>query len=220
MRQRIEKYRRSTPSRFENYVIGCILLTQPFFLPEESWIPVPSDWKPNIVRGKGYDLIVEPGKTLLQELERSLASIPAADRELEISGARFGTPHLVTPRLGQGAFRVLVTDAYQRRCAVTGERVLPVLEAAHIRPYAEGGEHRVNNGLLLRRDFHALLDRGYVSVTPDYHLEVSRRIKAEWENGRDYYAKHGAKLVVPPDAAHRPSEEYLRWHNEERYLAS
>jgi putative restriction endonuclease len=40
----------------------------------------------------------------------------------------------VQPRLGQGAFRLLVTDAYQRRCAVTGERTLPVLDAAHIRP--------------------------------------------------------------------------------------
>ena len=37
-------------------------------------------------------------------------------------------------RLGHGAFRLLVTDAYQRRCAVTGERTLPVLDAAHIRP--------------------------------------------------------------------------------------
>jgi hypothetical protein len=32
-------------------------------------------------------------------------------------------------------FRVLVTDAYQKRCAITGERTLPVLDAAHIKPY-------------------------------------------------------------------------------------
>ena len=58
------------------------------------------------------------------------------------AGARFGEPHLIRPRLGQGAFRVLVTDIYRRRCAVTQERTLPALEAAHIRPYGDGGDAR------------------------------------------------------------------------------
>lgn len=52
-------------------------------------------------------------------------------------------------RLGQGAFRIVVTDAYRRRCAITGEKTLPVLEAAHIIPNAENGPHIVTNGLLL-----------------------------------------------------------------------
>ena len=60
----------------------------------------------------------------------------------------------------------MVTDAYQRKCAVTGERTLPALEAAHIKPFAEGGSHNPQNGLLLRRDIHALFDGGYVTVTP------------------------------------------------------
>jgi hypothetical protein len=33
-------------------------------------------------------------------------------------------------------FRILVTDACQRQCALTGERTLPVLDAAHIKPYS------------------------------------------------------------------------------------
>jgi putative restriction endonuclease len=88
---------------------------------------------------------------------------------------RHGEPVLVRPRLGQGAFRVLVTDVYRRRCAVSGERTLPALDAAHIRPYGEGGEHAAQNGLLLRRDIHSLFDAGYVTVTPDLRFEVSRR---------------------------------------------
>jgi putative restriction endonuclease len=92
----------------------------------------------------------------------------------------------VQPRLGQGAFRLLVTDAYQRRCAVTGERTLPVLDAAHTRPYAELGPHRLENGILLRKDLHALFDAGRVTVTPSLELRVSRRIREEFENGRDY----------------------------------
>lgn len=66
------------------------------------------------------------------------------------------TPQIVRPRLGQGAFRIVVTDTYERRCAVTGERTLPVLEAAHIKSYADGGAHDITNGLLLRSDLHTL----------------------------------------------------------------
>ena len=71
------------------------------------------------------------------------------------------------PRLGQGAFRVLVTDAYRRRCTISNERTLPVLEAAHIRPYADNGPHQLSNGLLLRSDLHRLFDLGYFTVDPD-----------------------------------------------------
>jgi putative restriction endonuclease len=123
-------------------------------------------------------------------------------------------------RLGQGAFRVLVTDAYNRRCAVTGERTLPVLEAAHIRPYAHKGPHRGSNGILLRSDLHKLFDLGYLTVTPRLHLEVSPRLKAEWENGREYYAYHGKSLgFLPESMQSRPSREFLMWHNEYRFKA-
>ena len=116
---------------------------------------------------------------------------------------RFGAEYLTRGRLGQGAFRVLVTDAYERRCAVTGEKTLPVLEAAHIKPYALQGPHRVSNGILLRSDLHKLFDLGYITVTPELKLEVSPRLKTEWQNGREYYAHHGQPLTGPTS---RPGE--------------
>jgi putative restriction endonuclease len=111
-----------------------------------------------------------------------------------------------------------VTDTYDRRCAVTRERTLPALDAAHVRPYAEGGLHEVTNGLLLRRDIHSLFDRGYVTVTPELRFEVSHRIKEEFENGRDYYALHGRSVQPPDDVSRQPDRQALTWHNENRYL--
>ena len=128
--------------------------------------------------------------------------------------ARFGEPHLIRPRLGQGAFRVLVTDIYWRRCAVTQERTLPALEAAHIRPYGDGGAHEARNGLLLRRDIHSLFDAGYVTVTRDLRFDVSRRIREEFDNGKHYYALHGRKIDAPSDIGQRPDAAALTWHNE------
>ena len=97
-------------------------------------------------------------------------------------------------------------------------RSLPVLEAAHIKPYAADGPHRLSNGILLRSDLHKLFDLGYVTVTPDLHFEVSQRLKTEWENGREYYAHHGQSLRFhPSDEWSRPSREFLAWHNENRF---
>ena len=212
MRTRVEKYRRVPPSAHDDYTIGCILLEQPFFLPREQWIPIPQDWSPNIVQGKTYDLTVEPGRTIWTKLQtRQESTMSSVVRETE---AKFGEPVLVQPRLGQGAFRILITDGYERRCAFTGERTLPALDAAHIRPFSEIKQHRLDNGLLLRKDLHALFDRGYVTVTPKLHIEVSKRIKEEFENGREYYRLHGQEMR-PPAARHMyPASESLAWHNE------
>jgi putative restriction endonuclease len=130
----------------------------------------------------------------------------------------YGEPALIRPRLGQRSFRIAVLDSYGRRCAVTNEKTLPALEAAHIRDYRDVQEHSLTNGILFRADIHKLFDAGYVTVTPDHHFEVSRRIKEEFENGRDYYALHGSEIRLPRKAADRPAAEALFWHNEERYL--
>lgn len=213
MRIRVAKYRRQIEDSTSDYTIGCIILEQPFFLPRESWIPIPSDWKANIVQGRGYDLSAEPGRSLWAQLQAMLASSSAV-RE---SSPAYGEPVLVRPRLGQGSFRVLVTDAYDRRCAVTSERTLPALDAAHIKPYSECGTHLVSNGVLFRRDLHALFDKGYLTITPTLHLEVSRKIKEEFENGRDYYRHHGSMIRLPSNPEDRPSHDFLEWHNENVY---
>jgi putative restriction endonuclease len=115
--------------------------------------------------------------------------------------------------LGQGTFRVAVTDAYERACSITGEHSLPVSEAAHIRPYADLGPHEIGNGLLLRADFHRLFDQGYVTVTPDLRLEVSKRLREDFQNGRTYYPFHGKPVTLPLPLELRPETAFLEWHN-------
>ncbi len=111
-----------------------------------------------------------------------------------------------------------VTDGYGRRCAVSGERTLPILDAAHIRSYAAGGEHEVSNGMLLRTDIHKLLDRGYVTITDDLRFAVSARLKADFDNGVHYYAMQGRELARPRAGFSAPAPEALRWHRENCYL--
>ena len=200
--------------------IGCIILNQPFFIPRDHWIAAPGNWKPNIVSGKTYEDGEEWGNRLWTFVRSWLPTPKSAEPSEELAaavnelGLLYGQEYLRKSRLGQGAFRILVTDAYLKQCAISGERTLPVLQASHIKPYGEG-PNRVDNGLLLRSDLHILFDRGYLTVTPDLRVEISRRIKEEYENGKDYYRLHGNYLaVLPVSPLDRPNQEFLRWHNE------
>ena len=216
MRKRIVKYRRTDTEDRSDFVIGCRILTQPFFLPETEWIPSPPSWSPNIVTFKTYDTSESDGLALWNSIQDRTArtEMPLISQN---SQDRYGSPILVRPRLGQGTFRVMVTDAYKRKCAITGERTLPALEAAHIKPFADGGSHDPQNGLLLRRDIHALFDAGYVTVTPDMKFHVSPRIRQEFENGRHYYALDDQPIAAPITSNWNPDPRALKWHNSERY---
>lgn len=216
MRERISFYRREAEDPRRDYAIGCRILTQPFFLPEDSWIPVPNSWAPNIVTGRRYSTDEDDGRNLWTMITDHLTARPQS--EFAEAQARYAEPTLIRPRLGQGTFRVAVTDIYQRRCAVSGERTLPILDAAHIRPYADGGSHEITNGLLLRTDIHRLFDLGYVTIDTDGRFEVGRRLKDDFENGRHYYAMRGQRVTMPADPKLRPAREALEWHQTNKFL--
>ena len=221
-RNAIYKYRKSDYRTDPDPEIGCIILSAPFFFNREHWIPVPEDWQANIVQGKTYNTDTSLGRQLYDQLMRVLSerNLYQSDMVAESSGERYGSGYIVHPRIGQGTFKVMVTEAYHRRCAITGEKTLPALEAAHIKPYSRNGPHLTSNGLLLRRDIHTLFDRGYITVNEDYRIEVSKRIKEDYGNGREYYALHGKMLAEIPDRPEeRPSKQFLLWHNENVYLA-
>lgn len=220
VRTRISRYRRTSILPGEDPTIGCTLLEEPFFWPKEEWIESSPYFSLNIVSGKTYDTDSEAGHHLWQEVQERLklvrSNAPNPGPALTgITADRYGPAQLVYPRLGQGSFRILVTDAYQRCCAITGEKTLPVLEAAHIRPYAHDGHHEISNGVLLRSDLHTLFDRGYLGIDPDdLKVIVSPRIKEQFSNGRHYYALQGRSIVLPLDTALIPSRENLVYHAE------
>ncbi len=100
--------------------LGCTILVQPFFWSRDLWIPVPSDWKKNIVTGKGYSVETPAGMALWSEVRSRLdGNAFLGGGAVAEEQARYGAPVTIRPRLGQGAFRVEVTDAYSRRCAIT-----------------------------------------------------------------------------------------------------
>jgi putative restriction endonuclease len=83
----------------------------------------------------------------------------------------------------------------------------------------ENGPNTSQNGILLRTDIHTLYDKGYIIIDEDYHIEVSKRLKEDFGDGKMYYAYHGNDLFnIPDKQIDLPGKEYLRWHNENVYL--
>lgn len=200
--------------------IGCTVVTDVFYLPQTRWVSVGDRFARSIMVGKFYNTTES---SLSQELWDEIQAARQMARVAEHSHPeppRYGRSFLAKARLGQGSFRALVIDAYRRRCAITGENTLPALEAAHIRPYAEQGPHDISNGLLLRSDFHKLFDAGLVTIEPDHTIRISGRIQDQYFNGKAYYRLHGKQLAgLPLDQEDHPNAEFLRWHNNERFVA-
>lgn len=123
----------------------------------------------------------------------------------------------VRRRLHQQAFRARVIEAYRTRCAFCRLRHQELLDAAHITPDAEeAGEPVVSNGLSLCKLHHAAFDRHFLTVRPDYVIEVRRSILEE-EDGpmllHGLKGMHGSRIIVPHAASLQPDRDRL----EQRY---
>lgn len=225
MRERIARYRRATAIE-EDPEVGCVMLRDVRFFPAEHVLSAPADWSPNIVQGKSYEVSEVVGSPVEAALAALLAdSLERRDLEpvAAVPGDVFGPPRLAPVRVGQRAFKALVQEAYGRRCAITGEKIVPVLQAAHIRPVTREGENRVDNGLLLRSDVHTLFDMGYLGLHPERKtLLVSPRLRRDWANGEEFYSRaaSGEPIRLPSRRVDQPNREFLTWHADTLFRAS
>ena len=223
MRSRIGRYRRVPIAPGENPEIGCVFIRDPEFFSDDASVEPPPCFAPSIVQGKGYDLAVPSVAPYFGEL---IDLVLRTSVELDLTapwhrpGPVLGDPRLAPYRLGQQAFKAVVLGAYRRKCAITGTHIPPVLQAAHVRPIADGGEHRLDNGLLLRSDVHIMFDRGYLGVEPSYRLTVSPRLRAEFGNGEQFYARAGQIIELPSRRIDRPHRDFLEWHLDTVFKAS
>jgi putative restriction endonuclease len=119
----------------------------------------------------------------------------------------------VRRRLHQQAFRARVIEAYRTRCAFCRLRHQELLDAAHITAdAAETGEPVVSNGLSLCKLHHAAFDRHFLTVRPDYVIEVRRSILEE-EDGpmllHGLKGMHGERIYLPRETSLQPDRDRL-----------
>lgn len=223
LRQRINANRGDPIREGDDPVIGCILVRDVRFFAIGEEADPPQDFASNLVQGKGYDLATHAEAGYLH---RVVARLLGRDVEIDDSqpwhrpGPMYGDPRLSPRRLGQSSFKTAVLEAYGERCAVTGGRIRPTLQAAHILPVSEGGVHSLDNGLLLRADMHVLFDKGYLGVDLEHRLKVSPRLRADFEDGEDLYARAGQPIILPRRTVDWPNRDFLEWHGARVFKAS
>lgn len=127
-----------------------------------------------------------PGRRELRRADRL--------RPQELPGGRRRSAAAV--RRGQDGFRRALVREYGLICAVTGAAPAEVLEAAHLRPFAETEQHRVEEGLILRSDVHRLFDSGLLAIDAELVVHVAPSLAGH----AVYSALAGVPLRIPPDA--------------------
>ncbi|WP_338466293.1 HNH endonuclease [Novosphingobium sp. ZN18A2] len=124
---------------------------------------------------------------------------------------------LVSRPFRDRAFRRAVLNAYDKRCAVTGWKLIngggrAEAEAAHIRPVEQGGPDSVRNGLALSGTAHWMFDRGLISLSDNLDILISRQV-----NDRpsvEAMINRSGKALAPTREAERPHPQFLAWHRE------
>ncbi|MDA3625989.1 HNH endonuclease signature motif containing protein [Saccharopolyspora sp. WRP15-2] len=113
---------------------------------------------------------VDPGKlqAMLSDLSVKLPPVPPRNGTSRRNPPRGGhRPATTKARNGQGTFRKELLKTYGASCAVTGPCPVEVLQAAHIKRFAEHETHELDEGVLLRADVHLLFDNGLLAVDPE-----------------------------------------------------
>ena len=199
-------------------LIGCVILNDLVFFTHDSALPGPPTFAPNIVRGKRYDdpaedsIVESCPRPATNRVPHRVGHAPARADQLDRRPS--------TPPARSGWFPGRGTGRLPGRCAITGHKIRPTLQAAHIRPVTADGPHAITNGLLLRSDVHTIFDRGYLSIDPQLRLLVSPRLRQEFGNGEEFYRIAGEPIAVPTRRPDRPAGEYLEWHRDAVYKAS
>ena len=126
---------------------------------------------------------------------------------------------MMKARIGQYFFRISVLNSYGKRCCITGLSKEDLLVASHIKPWRVSNEQteRTNpcNGLCLNSLHDKAFDKGLITVSKDYRVIISNRVKdADMdERTKEWFMGYENKRIILPDKF-LPGKHFLEYHND------
>jgi putative restriction endonuclease len=128
----------------------------------------------------------------------------------------------VAQRRGQSFFRASVFAAHDGKCCITGIASEPLLRASHIVPWSYDSALRLDprNGLCLNALHDAAFDRGLITLSDRFVLQVSKRLKAEVPGTiyREMFESRAGSPIIMPERF-RPTSEMLEFHRRRIFVA-
>lgn len=120
-------------------------------------------------------------------------------------------------------FRKKVLRAYEDKCSICGfhmvfnQQAIGV-EAAHIKWHNAGGPDTESNGLALCTLHHKMFDYGVFLIEPQ-NFKIKMSNAASFFNAAEEYVRafHDRQIKLPANIGHYPKEEFLIWHQREKF---
>ena len=121
------------------------------------------------------------------------------------------------------AFRRLVLEAYDYRCAASGWRLIVpesriLVQAAHLIPHSESQDDDPRNGIALTPNFHWALDQHIIAPGPDMKWHLSEVVDERIADNQPLIELRGKDVIVPSKQGMLPRKDALEWRLE-RLLA-
>ena len=119
-------------------------------------------------------------------------------------------------------FRKLVVDRYDYRCAfcklkITRNPNQNIVDGAHIIPFSQSFDSRIDNGMSLCKNHHWAFDLGWFSVDDNYRILVARELVDDSPHNRAMQDFHQEQIVLPNDARCFPRLTALKWHRDYKF---
>jgi len=147
-------------------------------------------------------------KTIEESAEIDLSDIPLGKEREQI----------VKARVNQSFFRSAVLSSYNQKCCITGLSIPDFLVASHIVPWKKDEKNRLNpqNGLCLNSIHDRAFDRGFITITTDYKVMVSKCFDdySKENSVKDLFLKFDSQSIFLPDRF-LPAKDFLEYHNSE-----
>jgi putative restriction endonuclease len=173
----------------------------------------PSDFDRIVARG------LDESAQILPRLDQtpSTHQFDEDQAPFQFEAARDRLNYLSSRIVRDRAFRRIILNAYDQRCAVTGLKLIngrgrAEVDAAHIRPVEVNGPDIVNNGIALSGTAHWMFDRGLIGLSDNLEILISRQVN-DSESIRALVNKTGHALP-PQRPSQRPHPNFLNWHRE------
>ncbi len=151
----------------------------------------------------------------IKEFEKKVSKIDISKQDIKVAQEDVdflaNSKNDISQLFNEKQFRDFVSVAYQHKCAITGTVIaykdLNNLETAHIQPKSHGGPYLPCNGMSLCRDFHWAFDHGFLSLTDDCHVIVSKKAPSPLLMPYD-----GKPIFMPSQSFFQPNVEYIQYH--------
>jgi putative restriction endonuclease len=138
--------------------------------------------------------------------------------EIDISDIPVGKEReaIIKQRVNQSFFRSTILSSYNLRCCISGLSIPDLLVASHIIPWSKDESNRLNphNGLCLNSIHDKAFDKGFITVTTDYRVKVSKYLSENKQDTAisDMFLKYENRPLILPDKF-LPSKDFLNYHN-------